>query len=74
MTTTVLIRNVENGSEASSGVEREFSKTVGQLTYSEKLYFSLWFNMIQLESRMQCSDNKVSEIWTKSSQERYGIM
>ena len=63
-------RNLENGGEVSSGLGSEFSRIVGQLTDSEKLYFSHWFNIIQLESKMQSNDNKVSEIWTKSSQER----
>ncbi|KAI6659322.1 DNA replication ATP-dependent helicase/nuclease DNA2 [Oopsacas minuta] len=66
----LIHQNLEQGGEFSSGLRGLFSETVGRLTASEKTYFTRWFKMIQLESIMQSSENKVSEIWTKSSHER----
>lgn len=64
------VRNVEGGGEFSSGLGNLFSDTVGKLTVHEREYFTHWFKLIQLESVTQSSDNKVSQIWTQTSQER----
>eukprot|EP00111_Clytia_hemisphaerica_P000398 TCONS_00001102-protein len=60
----------ENGESWTSGIEEIYKNVLSNLKDEDFRYFSKWYELLLLEAYYECTANKTSYIWAKSSERR----